>query len=219
MLFRSDDPEIAEMVVVEVRHGPEGTRFRKENELFRFVEFPAWCRRAIDRLMKKTSNVKQRRMSAVSPARAGGDHSHLDGQCLLGPRGKLAVVLQLESLARVRQGGMPTHWLIPVDDLQLVRSAASLPGEVLWLCRRNPASVLGQLDDGFRGAWWEDKGVAVNLDGQTRFIPRAVPVSAARALEGLAQVVGDLWTGGASVEPRWFGIRVSTVQPTALCAA
>lgn len=158
-------------------------------------------------------------MSAVSSARAGGAHSHLDGECLLGPRGKLAVVLQLESLARVRQGGTPTHWLIPVDDLQLVRSAASLPGEVLWLCRRNPASVLGQLDDGFRGAWWEGQGVAVNLDGQTLFIPVAVPASAAGALGGLAEVVAGLWTGGASVEPLGSEIKVSAVQPTALCAA
>jgi hypothetical protein len=36
-----DDPEVSQMMVIELRHARKLGRFKKENEHFLFVEFPA----------------------------------------------------------------------------------------------------------------------------------------------------------------------------------
>ncbi|MCB1126873.1 MAG: hypothetical protein KDM81_10275 [Verrucomicrobiae bacterium] len=113
-----------------------------------------------------------------------------DGQCIPGPRGLLAVALRQESLARLRQTVRPTHWLLPVDDTAMAVEAASLGGEVLWLCGRKPAEALGQLHEQLAGAWIEPDGIRINLDG--RAVQKPLPHGAPN-LPALAEIVAREW--------------------------
>ena len=121
-----------------------------------------------------------------------------DGQCIPGPRGLLAVALRQETLARLRQTVRPTHWLLPVDDTAMAAEAATLGGEVLWLCGRKPSEALGQLHEQLTGAWIEPDGIWINLDGRAvqQPLPRGAP-----NLPALAQIVAREWAVDAGSQP------------------
>jgi hypothetical protein len=159
-------------------------------------------------------------MPVAEPAPGNRASRPLNGQCLKGHRGTLAVVLSPETLAQVRQTAVPTHWLIPVDDSALVEAAAQLPGEVFWLCRRQPKSLLGQLEDGLHGVWLEPHAVVVNLDGQLRRFSPPPPSRDFPALEYLARVFAKVWTGNVATAPLLPPLKTtSRTQTSTLCNA
>jgi len=175
--------------------------------------------------MKNVMTFKKRPTAKVVPALTGIDLLHLDGHCLKGPRGRLGIALRPHSVAHLRNTNTssPSHWLIPVEDVELVNAAASLPGEVLWLCARPPAEVLGQLHDDLRGAWLDAGVVVVNLDGHPRRLKLPEPPTPALALHYLARIVADRWSGthrvAQRVAPPLPTAHRSQPRAAALCAA
>lgn len=130
----------------------------------------------------------------------------VDGQVFLGARGCLAVTLHPLTLIRLRHSLLPTHWLVPLEDGAMANEAASLPGEVLWLSRRHPALVVGQLQEEMRGAWLEGQIAMVNLDGATLQLRSRMPVGLSNPVGWLAGVVADLWVNSPIIrKPRPLG--------------
>lgn len=150
---------------------------------------------------------------------SGGSLTELDGQCVRRERGCLGVALRPASLTRLGRAGAATHWLIPVEDIALVRSAAALPEEVFWLCRRPPSAVVGQLGDAMRGAWLEGSAVVVNLDGQPQRVALPEAPAGTDSLAVLADVVTRLWTGLPTVTDLRATITGHEPQLTLLAAA
>lgn len=155
----------------------------------------------------------------AAPAQSGGSQTQLDGRCFRGERGGLAVALQPASLAQLRQTAGATHWLIPVESVAMVHAAAALPGEVLWLCRRQPSEVLGQLQETMRGAWREGDAVVVNLDGQPQRVALPVAPAGQDALLLLAEMVTNLWTSTPAAASHGQPIVFNQPQPALLAAA
>lgn len=130
-----------------------------------------------------------------SPATSGsGSLPNPDGLCLSGPRGRLAVALQPRSLAALHRTEDPTHWLIPVDEPDLVRASRLLPGTILWLGSQPPNRLLGALVDHPLGAWLHRDSVEIQLDDGPpirRAFPRT-PNSQGVTIE-LARLVAQEW--------------------------
>ena len=169
--------------------------------------------------MKINASDHHWQVDELAPVPTGGGMLHLDGQCFEGERGVLAVALRPESFRLIRRTVQPTHWLLPVENPELVREAASLSGDLLWLCSRNPAEVLGKLDDGMRGAWLEPDAVMLNLDGQLRRLQLIQAPSAAFAIPYLARVVANHWRGPAPTAQFVVTVEMSQLQSAIRSAA
>jgi len=111
--------------------------------------------------------------------------------------------------------------LIPVEAVEMLEHAQSLPGEVLWLCRRPPAEVVGQLDEEVRGAWLETDAVVVNFDGHAQRLKLTEAPKPALALNYLARIVANCWTGVPEATPWAASLprprRGNQTRTTALC--
>lgn len=135
--------------------------------------------------------------NGASPGGQGGPQ-HPDGQCFTGPRGCLAVVLRPETLATMHPNGTPTHWLLPVDQPDLVRISEWLPGKILWLGAQPPSHLLGFLVDQPLGAWLHPDYVEIQLDGGNPVRhPRRGSSASPHPLANveLARLVVQAWTG------------------------
>lgn len=140
-------------------------------------------------------------MDGIAPALTGGDLLHLDGQCFVGDFGVLGVALKPASLARLKRVASPTHWLVPINDPHLVQTAATLPGQVLWLMSNSPAHVLGLLAEDVRGAWFEGASVVVNVDGKSIRLLMTKAPHPAFAMSYLARIVSDMWINDDDSRP------------------
>ncbi len=127
------------------------------------------------------------------PALTGGDLLHLDGQCFVGDAGILGVALTPGTLACLRRSAAPTHWLLPVENPAIAAATFDLPGEVLWLCSRPPARVLGGLVADFNGAWFDGDEVVIQLDGERHRLQMERTPNPAFALAYLARLVTRVW--------------------------
>lgn len=148
--------------------------------------------------MKQKTSRPTRQIERAAPPLAEDGPSYLDGQTFAGDRGLLAVALHPKSLSWLRRCGKPTHWLLPVENIALVRDAADLPGEVLWICSRPPSTVLGQLDSGLRGAWLDGDQIVINLDGEPQALALSRPLDVGQVIPWLASLVAHSWAGIAA---------------------
>jgi hypothetical protein len=118
-----------------------------------------------------------------------------DGATITGELGHLHIVLGPRIL-RLRAGEpFPTHWLLPLEDLEMARQAADLPGEILWLSPLPPECLAGPLVGEFRGAWWEGLTVCVNLTGQVEAYEFLSSDAAVGSRSVLADIVARRWAG------------------------
>ena len=121
-----------------------------------------------------------------------------DGESVSGEHGQLHIALSTHALRLQRDEPSPTHWLLPLDNLEVVRLSANLPGDLFWLCPRRPQSLVGMLLGDFRGAWWEG-GLAIIKTQDTvevYFVPAESPGAGGLAL--LARIVALRWAGWPS---------------------
>ena len=132
-------------------------------------------------------------MDGSVPALTGGDLLHLDGQCFVGDAGVLGVALTSGTLARLRRSAAPTHWLLPVENPAIAAANFDLPGEVLWLCSRPAARVLGELVADFHGAWFDGDEVVIQLDSERHHLRMEKNPNPAFALAYLARLVTRIW--------------------------
>ena len=118
-----------------------------------------------------------------------------DGESVAGERGHLHIALHPDAL-RIQPGEpTPTYWLLPLDNPEIVRLSANLPGELFWLCPRRPQSLAGMLVGDFRGAWWEGSVAMVKTHDavEVYFVPPQSP--GAGSLATLARIVALRWSG------------------------
>ena len=116
-----------------------------------------------------------------------------DGHCLTRGSQSLGIALTPASLDRLQSHTAPTHWMLPVDHPSLATRSAHLPGEVLWLCERDPKQVLGPLADDLHGAWIEGDSLVVNLDGHPQHLPLPRPSDGHATLAEIARIAAGLW--------------------------
>ncbi len=145
------------------------------------------------------------RLSTTPPAPIPGgecDPQHPDGQCFVGPRGRLAVVLRPETLASMYLSEAPTHWLLPIDEPDLVRISEWLPGRILWLGAQPPSRLLGALVEQPLGAWLHSEYVEIQLDTGNPILRarNAIDASHGTNLE-LARLVVEEWLGSRPTLP------------------
>lgn len=118
-----------------------------------------------------------------------------DGESVAGELGHLHIAMRTHALRL--QPGEPaaTHWLLPLNDTEVVRLSANLPGELFWLSPRRPQSLAGMLVGDFRGAWWEGGLAMVKLNDavEVYFVPPESPGTG--SLETLAHIVALRWAG------------------------
>jgi hypothetical protein len=85
---------------------------------------------------------------------------------------------------------------MPLEDPALVKSSASLPGEVLWISLRHPSETLGKLNDDYRGAWVHANTLTVRLDGDLTHRGWTRVSEELWSLERVAEEVATLWMAG-----------------------
>ncbi len=121
--------------------------------------------------------------------------SDIDGQTLTGQSGVLRIALHPTSLRVSRDEASPSHWLLPLNDVEMVRLSANLPGNLLWLSPRKPEAVAGLLVGDFRGAWWQEQLAVLQLLGETEayILPASHPGPGSLAV--LADIVARRWSG------------------------
>lgn len=121
------------------------------------------------------------------------------GESVAGERGHLHIALGARALRLQLGEQTPTHWLLPLDNPEVVRLSAKLPGDLLWLSPGRPEAIAGLLVCDFRGAWWEGGFAMVQLRDaiEVYFVPLEFPESG--SLSMLAQIVALRW-GGCSPE-------------------
>lgn len=120
-----------------------------------------------------------------------------DGVCVAGAEGRLHVALTIEGLRRLAPLPNPEAWLLPLDSVQLVRLSANLPGRLLWLCRRPPRSLVGQLLGNFHGAWCERNEAFVKLEDEVEAYDLSPGTAGILPLETLARAVAMRWSGSS----------------------
>lgn len=123
-----------------------------------------------------------------------GSTAH-DGESVAGELGHLHIALHTRALWLHQGEPAPTHWLLPLNDTEVVRLSANLPGELFWLSPRRPQSLAGMLVGDFRGAWWEEGLAMIKLNDSVEvyFVPPESPRTG--SLETLAQIVALRWAG------------------------
>jgi len=127
---------------------------------------------------------------------------HPDGHCFVGSRGRLAVVLLPESLVALHASAAPTHWLLPVDQPDLVRVSEWLPGRILWLGAQPPRRLLGVLADQPLGAWLHSDFIEIQLDAGPPIRCALDRLDTAEApVRSLARLVVQEWLGSEPVVP------------------
>jgi len=145
--------------------------------------------------MKSTSWKEKDEADAFAAALSAGD-----GRTVAGPSGNLRIAFQPLSLGVPRLATTPTHWLLPLNDVEMVRLSANLPGELLWLSPRQPEAVVGLLVGDFRGAWWHGQLAVLQLHGETEayILPSSHP--AIGSLSTLAEIVARRWAGQSQAQ-------------------
>ncbi len=143
--------------------------------------------------MKTFAFTNHWQMNEVPQGIPGGELLHLDGQCFVGENGVLGVALSSYSLNYLQGSSSPTHWLVPVENIAVVKAAAELPGEVLWLCSQPPSRLLGHLMEDFRGAWLDGNVIVIQLEGSQCRITLQQPPHPSVALAHLARAVAQVW--------------------------
>jgi hypothetical protein len=128
------------------------------------------------------------------------------------------VALQPASIVQLAKS-WPSHWLIPLEDVAMVRCAESLPGEVLWLSSRPPVEVVGHLSEDFRGAWVDAGRIVVNLDGHPRRLNGSPPPLTMKSLPQLAAAVVDVWKGNRQAPRSAPAFSRNSTKILSLCAA
>ena len=118
-----------------------------------------------------------------------------DGESVSGELGHLHIALHTRALRLHHGEPAPTHWLLPLNDTEVVRLSSNLSGELFWLSPRRPQSLVGMLLGDFRGAWWEDGLAMVKLNDavEVYFVPPESPGTG--SLATLAQIVALRWAG------------------------
>lgn len=118
-----------------------------------------------------------------------------DGESVAGELGRLHIALSTRGLRLQPGETAPTHWLLPLNDTEVVRLSANLPGDLFWLCPRPPQSLAGMLVGDFRGAWWEGGLAMIKLNDavEVYFVPPESP--GAGSLATLAQIIALRWAG------------------------
>ena len=118
-----------------------------------------------------------------------------DVESVAGELGHLHIAMSTRGLRLQPGEPAPTHWLLPLNDPEVVRLSANLPGDLLWLSPRRPQSLAGMLVGDFRGAWWEEGLAMVKLNDavEVYFVPPESPGTG--SLATLAQIVALRWAG------------------------
>lgn len=134
------------------------------------------------------------------PANAGGPLQlppSIEGCTIPGPAGAIRFARHPGALALHRHEPSPTHWILPLDQPEMVRLSADLPGDILWLSPHPPRSLLGTLIGDFRGAWWEGSLIVLALHGteEALAVPAQFPGFGSNQL--LAEVLVRRWLGHA----------------------
>lgn len=118
-----------------------------------------------------------------------------DGGSVAGEWGRLHIALNLSSLRLHSRQPLPTHWLLPLNNPEMVRLSSNLPGELLWLSPRQPRDLAGWLVGDFQGAWWAGSLAMLKLKDAVEvcFVPPDAPGAGSLAL--LGQIVALRWSG------------------------
>ncbi len=145
--------------------------------------------------MKSTSWKEKDETGALASALSTGDARTVAGQS-----GNLRIAFQPLSLGVPRLATTPTHWLLPLNDVEMVRLSANLPGELLWLSPSRPEAVVGLLVGDFRGAWWQGPLAVLQLHGETEayILPSSHPEIG--SLSTLAEIVACRWAGQSQAQ-------------------
>ena len=145
--------------------------------------------------MKSTSWKQTNETGALASALSAGD-----GRTIAGRAGNLRIAFQPLSLGVPFHTTTPTHWLLPLNDVEMVRLSANLPGDLLWLSPRRPEAVVGLLLGDFRGAWWQGPLAVLQLHGETEayILPSSHP--AIGSLSTLAGIVACRWAGQSQAQ-------------------
>ncbi|MDK3157211.1 hypothetical protein QPK87_11560 [Kamptonema cortianum] len=116
-----------------------------------------------------------------------------DGAAFHGPRGTAMSCLSGKSRIITESRMHPECWIIPLDEMELVRQAAELGGERLWLSPCPPEKFLGRLADGFQGAWFDNDTIHVRIGGRKTIHPAQEPDSRDETLAMLVFAAGMTW--------------------------
>ena len=145
--------------------------------------------------MKSTSWNEKDETDASAAALPAGD-----GRTIAGQAGNLRIAFQPLSLGVPFHTTTPTHWLLPLNDVEMVRLSANLPGELLWLSPSRPEAVVGLLVGYFRGAWWQGQLAVLQLHGEAEayILPSSHP--AIGSLSTLAGIVACRWAGQSQAQ-------------------
>lgn len=142
--------------------------------------------------MKQTSSTWN---SEIKTGASLPGFSARDGESVAGELGHLHIALSTRGLRLQPGEPAPTHWLLPLNDMEVVRLSANLPGDLFWLCPRRPQSLVGMLLGDFRGAWWEGGLAMIKTHDavEVYFVPAESPGAGGLAL--LALIVALRWSG------------------------
>jgi hypothetical protein len=165
--------------------------------------------------MKKAHHFRERQVDETPLLLQTTRRRHLDGRCFKSARGLLGVALKPRSIPRLI-GLSPSHWLVPLEDIGMVRQAECLPGTVLWLSTQPPVRVLGRLSEDVRGAWLEDGSVVVNFDGHPRRLEPLERPSPTTLLDDIAAAAVGLWKAGVAAP--LTSVRKPHARREALCS-
>ena len=144
----------------------------------------------------KSASWKQKDETNAVPSNA----STGEARTVPGQSGVLRSAFEPASLGVPRHATSPTHWLLPLNDTDMVRLSANLPGELLWLSPRRPEGVVGLLAGDFRGAWWQGQVAVLQIHGETEdyILPPTHP--GIGSLGTLAEIVASRWAGQSQTE-------------------
>ncbi len=123
-----------------------------------------------------------------------------DGAAFHGSRGTALSCLSGKSRIIIESRVHPECWIIPLDEIELVRQAADLGGNRLWLSPCQPEKFLGRLADGFQGAWFDGDHIHVRIGTQETIYPAQEPDSRDETLAMLVFAAGMTWKGCSDEE-------------------
>jgi hypothetical protein len=139
-------------------------------------------------MSKQTTTAAGHQLSTHTP-----DTARLDGRTFLAGHRSLHAALRARTLLERFPASTPSHWLLNLEDVELVRLSQDLPGQVLWLSGRPPALVAGRLLDQYRGGWLEGLSAVIDLGGGASRVDLLPPAHSDWALELLARLVVERW--------------------------